>query len=344
MRKLTPNQSAYLKQINRIRTNLSKLRKQGYDISDLADIYTTKLPSRVTSKMLSDLQSITPKKLRQEVKNKFVGVAPSKYTDEGKRTVTRLNVKPTAYKRVQETAPDPKRQARILVDQPEKTILIPKDPTNPYSNKIPLSIPEVTFADFMMLPETEEEQAQTTETIVDEIKGKIYTIDKLTGEILSEQDIAPQIAPEPEPLPEPEPTPDTYDYTDFEDYTEEEYPFTPIQNEYIPDLSEQAYEYLLDLITSGYEYNVSSILREALDKMIQEKGMSEFYQAFTETMNDRPNMVEQIVNSRYERYKGSQMAEFMGEIAEKLDIDINLKEALREEISRESMADIGDTI
>ena len=46
-KRLTDNQKEYLKQIKRIRKALSKLRTQGYDVSELAKKYTKDLPNRI---------------------------------------------------------------------------------------------------------------------------------------------------------------------------------------------------------------------------------------------------------------------------------------------------------
>ena len=164
--------------------------------------------------------------------------------------------------------------------------------------------------------------------------GSITYVDKDTGEIILTTE--PTITQTPEPL-EPAEEEPTYEYTpDYDEYSETSQ-YTSLNDE-IPDLSYMMIDFLND-IASQFSYEISNKLHKAIQNMIDEKGLQSVADAFTETMNNHPNMLERLSNVR-EKYHA--MKELMGEIAERLDIDINIKDLMRHEISSMSMSDIED--
>lgn len=333
MKKLTPNQQQYLKEIRRIRTNLSKLRKQGYDISELAEKYTTTLPNRVTQKTLRDLHELTARKIRLEAKSKYVGITPTYTTKEGKRIVTPLTTKPQLYAQPQElqvNVPKPTLKQIPLTPQQELDAFspfmeIPSEEPEPPKNRLPKSV---------LLSQRELRELHQNIEAIKMSDGTYMYVDKHTGEIVKFLD-------EEEPTPETEEAPPqapTEPYEPpYEEYAEEPSDYTSLNDE-IPDLSYMMIDYLND-IASQFSYEISTKLHKAIQDMIDEKGLQSVADAFTETMNNHPNMLERLSNVR-EKYHA--MKELMGEIAERLDIDLNVKDLMRHEISSMSMSDIED--
>ena len=78
-------------------------------------------------------------------------------------------------------------------------------------------------------------------------------------------------------------------------------------------------------------------MRNALDKMIEQKGLSAVADAFTQTMNNRPNMLDKLSNAR-EKY--NEAVALLEEMADILDVPINIKQEIKDYVYRESMADI----
>jgi len=310
MKKLTPNQQKYQKEIKRIRTNLSKLRRQGYDVSELAKRYTTKLPNRVTSKMLQELHAVTPKKLKSQAE--YVAYAPQARTP--------LTTKPTDYPTV--LAPN---QFPTFKPKSDFTY-IPPVPTS--FMDLPSILPDLTdetteeTAPDEQPEETPEEQ-HLTQQIVDQAKGKVLTIDIDTGEILEEADLY---------IEEDEEGNEYYINGDTGEIVGE----NKFAKYNIPDMNEYAMEMLYDIVNQ-FPLNYQQPMKKALDKMIEEKGLSAVADAFTQTMNNRPNMLDKLSNA-HEKY--NEAVALLEEMADILDIPLTLKQDIKDYVYRESMADI----
>lgn len=336
MKKLTPNQQQYLKEIRRIRSNLSKLRREGYDVSELAERYTTKLPSRVTKKQLTELHELSARKIRKEVHDKFYGMQPPKRT--------RLNAPISTY--TEDITIKPVGTSYIPQDR-ITTLKIPKSPSDPYHFKeitieekpmqsimgefAPTSTGYEFPPDFMEIPsdtpeeteEPEQEEPHLTQQIVDLDKGKVLTIDIDTGEILEEADLYIE---ENELGEEMYINGDTGDIVGINKYAKYN----------IPDMDDYAMEMLNDIIMQ-FPPNYQEPMYKALNKMIEEKGLSAVADAFTQTMNNRPNMLDKLSDAR-EKY--NEAVAVLEEMADILDVPINIKQAIKDYVYRESMADI----
>ena len=300
MKKLTPNQQQYLKEIRRIRSNLSKLRRQGYDVSELANRYTTKLPSRVTKKQLTELHELSARKIRKEVHDRFYGMQPPKRT--------RLNAPISTY--TEDITIKPVGTSYIPQDR-ITTLKVPKSPSDPYHFKeitieekpmqsimgefAPASTGYEFPPDFMEIPsdtpeeteEPEQDEPHLTQQIVDLDKGKVLTIDIDTGEILEEADLYIE---ENELGEEIYINGDTGDVVGINKYAKYN----------IPDMDDYAMEMLNDIIMQ-FPPNYQEPMYKALNKMIEEKGLSAVADAFTQTMNNRPNMLDKLSDAR-EKY------------------------------------------
>lgn len=336
MRKLTPNQQQYLKEIRRIRSNLSKLRREGYDVSELASRYTTKLPSRVTKKQLTELHELSARKIRKEVHDRFYGMQPPKRT--------RLNAPVSTY--TENITIKPVGTSYIPQDR-ITTLKVPKSPSDPYHFKEitieekPMQTIMGEFAptstgyefppDFMEIPsdtpeeteEPEQEEPHITQQIVDQAKGKVLTIDIDTGEILEEADLYIEEDEEGNELYINGDTGEIVGENKFAKYN-------------IPDMNEYAMEMLYDIINQ-FPLNYQQPMKKALDKMIEEKGLSAVADAFTQTMSNRPNMLDKLSNA-HEKY--NEAVALLEEMADILDIPITLKQDIKDYVYRESMTDI----
>ena len=336
MRKLTPNQQQYLKEIRRIRSNLSKLRRQGYDVSELANRYTTKLPSRVTKKQLTELHELSARKIRKEVHDRFYGMQPPKRT--------RLNAPISTY--TEDITIKPVGTSYIPQDR-ITTLKVPKSPSDPYHFKeitieekpmqsimgefAPTSTGYEFPPDFMEIPsdtpeeteEPEQDEPHLTQQIVDLDKGKVITIDIDTGEILEEADLYIEENELGEEIYINGDTGDIVGINKFAKYN-------------IPDMNDYAMEMLYDIVNQ-FPLNYQQTMRNALDKMIEQKGLSAVADAFTQTMNNRPNMLDKLSNAR-EKY--NEAVALLEEMADILDVPINIKQDIKDYLYRESMADI----
>ena len=336
MKKLTPNQQQYLKEIRRIRSNLSKLRREGYDVSELANRYTTKLPSRVTKKQLTELHELSARKIRKELHDKFYGMQPPKRT--------RLNAPISTY--TEDITIKPVGTSYIPQDR-ITSLKLPKSPSDPYHFKeitieenpmqsimgefAPTSTGYVFPPDFMEIPsdtpeeteEPEQEEPHLTQQIVDLDKGKVLTIDIDTGEILEEADLYIEENELGEEVYINGDTGDIVGINKFAKYN-------------IPDMNDYAMEMLYDIVNQ-FPLNYQQPMRNALDKMIEQKGLSAVADAFTQTMNNRPNMLDKLSNAR-EKY--NEAVALLEEMADILDVPINIKQDIKDYVYRESMADI----
>ena len=311
MKKLTRNQALYQKEIKRIRTNLSKLRRQGYDVSELASRYTSKLPNRVTSKMLSELHNITPKKLKLELQDKYVAYTPKPRTP--------LTTKPEEYKSVY--APSSFPQLPIKSDYQ----YIPPLPTG--FMDLPTVLPdEETFEETPDSIETEPEEPEEerlTQRVVDEEKGKVYTIDIETGEIIDEADLYIEEDEE-----------GTLHYIDGD--TGDEVGRKEYAQYDIPTMDREAYENF-EMIINSFPMHYAKPMMDALNKMINERGFQAVASALTTSMLGRPNVLEKLttVGERYEEARS-----IIEEVADILDVPINLKEEIKDYVYREQRSDI----
>ena len=336
MRKLTPNQQQYLKEIRRIRSNLSKLRRQGYDVSELANRYTTKLPSRVTKKQLTELHELSARKIRKEVHDRFYGMQPRKRT--------RLNAPISTY--TEDITIKPVGTSYIPQDR-ITTLKVPKSPSDPYHFKeitieekpmqsimgefAPTSTGYEFPPDFMEIPsdtpeeteEPEQDEPHLTQQIVDLDKGKVITIDIDTGEILEEADLYIEENELGEEIYINGDTGDVVGINKFAKYN------TPDMNDYVMEM-------LYDIVNQ-FPLNYQQPMRNALDKMIEQKGLSAVADAFTQTMNNRPNMLDKLSNAR-EKY--NEAVALLEEMADILDVPINIKQDIKDYVYRESMSDI----
>lgn len=309
MKKLTPNQTLYKKEITRIRRNLSKLRNKGYDVSALAQKYSTTIPKRVTKQAIQRLHEITPKKLQKELQHSWSGFVPPKHTP--------LSTPPSQFETVYAPTTFPE---------------LPLIPTSQ------IFVPPVLPRDFMEIPsfetpeeetieeipeEVEREEESLVNTIVDVDNGKVLTIDAQTGEIIEES-----------PL-----------YIEDDDEGGEIY-INGDTGEIVgrnpnalykpPTIDEQALEKLEEIINSFY-YQLRLKLQDILAQMIAEKGLQAVAEAFVQTGNNRPNMLERFATAN-ERYE--EIVAVLEEMADILDLPIDIQDELRDYVYRESMSDI----
>ena len=330
MAKLTTNQLLYRKQINRIRRILSTLRSEGYDVSDLATQYTSALPKRVTQKTLSDLQSLTSKKLRKEVANRFVGLRPQKgtplsapyttYTETPK--IKHTNESMLDYQSAQhfeEFMPAPVATAiSPFMDAPIEPETVTERPT-------PVEYTDPTSPEFYFDP-NEQYETDTEEELptYDVNKGEAYEY-QADGTV----EVHPLYIEENDYN-------DTVTYIDGE--TGEILDVQPRTISTTPDLSEMAIEELR-MIANGFSDTFSKNFNDAIDKMIQQKGIQSVAEAFIQSLENHPNMLERLSNVK-EKYHA--VRELFGEMIEKLDMDIKVRDLMRNEITRDSMADMED--
>ena len=319
MKKLTPNQQLYQKEVKRIRRNLSKLRSQGYDVSELAKKYNSKLPSRVTSKMLKELHNITPKKLKLELNQteaiRWTTYAPKK----GSKLETPFEewrLKPEYSYLDSDNYRYERDKEDILSD-----VLKSADRWG-YSDYAEETIPDFEPEETYTEPDEQEEE-HFTQKVVDEEKGKVYTIDVETGEIIEEADLYIEEDEEGNELYINGDTGDIVGINKFAKYN-------------IPDMNDYAMEMLYDIVNQ-FPLNYQQPMRNALDKMIEQKGLSAVADAFTQTMSNRPNMLDKLSNAR-EKY--NEAVALLEEMADILDVPINLKQDIKDYVYRESMADI----
>ena len=312
-KRLTDNQKEYLKQIKRIRKALSKLRTQGYDVSELAKKYTKDLPNRITKKKLTELKNIKPSNLKTEAT--FVGMIPKKGTP---LTTTPFNYQPETITYIPsptqltpeliETAITPQEEAlfREPISQQEDEYIPQIEPEPDYDFYSNISEEErETFEgyleeeEFNQAPyeEAEEEPEAEPEIMTIDNGKEILWINTLTGEIVDR--------------------------------------VTKLDDEPI-DLSEIAIESLRELGNSFHPI-VAESLNKVIDKMIAEKGTKAVADAFTSVTQDRPSLL-QMLSSPSVKYDAIQA--IVSELCERLEIDDLSKEILRDYITRESMSDM----
>lgn len=306
-KRLTDNQKEYQKQIKRIRKALSKLRTQGYDVSELAKKYTKDLPNRITKKKLTELQNIKPSNLKTEAT--FVGMSPKKGTplattpfNYQPETITYIPSPTQITPELIETAITPQEEAlfREPISQQEDEYIPQIEPEPDYDFYDNITEQErETFEGYLEEQEFNEEPYEEPEPEIMTIdNGKeILWINTATGEIVDR--------------------------------------VTKLDDEPI-DLSEIAIESLRELGNSFHPI-VAESLNKVIDKMIAEKGTKAVADAFTSVTQDRPSLL-QMLSSPSVKYDAIQA--IVSELCERLKIDDLSKEILRDYITRESMSDM----
>ena len=309
-KRLTDNQKEYLKQIKRIRKALSKLRTQGYDVSELAKKYTKDLPNRITKKKLTELQNLKPSNLKTEAT--FVGMTPKKGTP---LTTTPFNYQTETITYIPSPTPLTPELIETSITSQEESLF--REPIQQEDEYIPQIEPDYDFysniseeeretfegyleeEEFNQAPyEEQEEEPEAEPEIMTIDNGKeILWINTLTGEIVDR--------------------------------------VTKLDDEPI-DLSEIAIESLRELGNSFHPI-VAESLNKVIDKMIAEKGTKAVADAFTSVTQDRPSLL-QMLSSPSVKYDAIQA--IVSELCERLEIDDLSKEILRDYITRESMSDM----
>lgn len=260
--------------------------------------------------MLQELHATTPKKLKSQAE--YVAYTPQARTP--------LIAKPTDYATV--LAPN---QFPTFKPKSDFTY-IPPVPTS--FMDLPSILPDLTdeTAEETIPDEQSEETSEEqhlTQQIVDLDKGKVITVDIDTGEIIEEADLYIEEDEEGNEIYINGDTGDIVGINKFAKYN-------------IPDMNDYAMEMLYDIVNQ-FPLNYQQPMRNALDKMIEQKGLSAVADAFTQTMNNRPNMLDKLSNAR-EKY--NEAVALLEEMADILDVPINLKQDIKDYVYRESMADI----
>lgn len=307
-KRLTDNQKEYQKQIKRIRKALSKLRTQGYDVSELAKKYTKDLPNRITKKKLTELQNIKPSNLKTEAT--FVGMTPQKGTP---LTTTPFNYQPETITYIPSPTPITPELIETAITPQEEALF--REPIQEEDEYIPQIEPEPDYDFYDNITEQEretfegyleeqefneepyEEPQEEPEIMTIDNGKEILWINTATGEIVDR--------------------------------------VTKLDDEPI-DLSEIAIESLRELGNSFHPI-VAESLNKVIDKMIAEKGMKAVADAFTSVTQDRPSLL-QMLSSPSVKYDAIQA--IVSELCERLEIDDLSKEVLRDYVTRESMSDM----
>lgn len=260
--------------------------------------------------MLQELHTITPKKLKSQAS--YIAYIPTGRTP--------LATKPEEYETIYAPSSFPKLPVKSDYQY------IPPVPTE-FMDLPSILSDEETFEETSESIETEPEETpeeqHLTQQIVDLDKGKVLTVDIDTGEILEEADLYIEEDEEGNEIYINGDTGDTVGINKFAKYN-------------IPDMNDYAMEMLYDIVNQ-FPLNYQQPMRNALDKMIEQKGLSAVADAFTQTMNNRPNMLDKLSNAR-EKY--NEAVALLEEMADILDVPINLKQDIKDYVYRESMADI----
>lgn len=263
--------------------------------------------------MLQELHTITPKKLKSQAP--YVAYTPLPRTT--------LTTKPEEYEIINAPSSFPKLPIKSdyqyippvptgFMDLPS---VLPDDET---FEETPDSIetePEETY--------TEPEQERITHQVVDEEKGKVYTIDTETGEIIDEADLYIE---EDETGTMHYINGDTGDEVGRKEYAQYDK----------PSMEREVYE-TFERIIMSFPGQYAVPMMNALNKMITERGLESVAHELTNSMMGRPNVLEKLmtVGERYEEARS-----IIEEVADILDVPTNLKEELKDYVYREQMSDI----
>lgn len=312
-RKLTANQQEYKHQIKRIRSAISKLKHKGYDVSALYAQYSTELPKRVTKQLISQLKTIKPRQLEEYL-----------YTAGIKRSDIQVEeIMPTPVEETQslETAEQSSFDYGSSDYDYPSLDYYSDDSTDEYTDNL-TDLPN-TFVDDT--PSYEETVEEVVDNVVDVEAGKVYGISE-SGTIIEESDLL---------IDETDET-IMFINADTGEIIKEE----PKDFYNTPDLTDMAIEYMRDL-ANGFSPSVSQAFQKVIDYMIDNYGAAAVADAFGTTMNEHPDLAEKISNAK-ERYKG--MHQLIGDIAEILDMPQDMREEMRDIITRDSMSDMEETI
>lgn len=267
--------------------------------------------------MLKELHNITPKKLKLELnKNEAIKwqiYAPKK----GSRLETPFEewkIKPEYDYLNDDRYTFERDKEDILTDVLETA---DKWGYGDYEETIPDFEPEEVYTE----PEPEEERV--TQKVVDEEKGKVYTIDAETGEILEEADLYIEEDEE-----------GTLHYIDGD--TGDEVGTKQYAQYNIPEMDREAFETFRQMV-SAFPARYRDPMLKALDKMIGEQGLQAVASAFMKSVQGRPNVLEKLMMYG-ERYKEAEA--IIEDIANILDIPTTLKQDIRDYVYREQMSDI----
>ena len=312
-KRLTDNQKEYLKQIKRIRKALSKLRTQGYDVSELAKKYTKDLPNRITKKKLTELKNIKPSNLKTEAT--FVGMSPKKGTP---LSTTPFNYQPETITYIPSPTPITPELIETAITPQEEELF--REPLQQQEDEyIPQIEPE---PDYDFYTNISEEERETFEGYIEEEQFNEEPYEEPQEETEAELEIM-TIDNGKEILWINTVTGEIVDRV------------TKLDDEPI-DLSEIAIESLRELGNSFHPI-VAESLNKVIDKMIAEKGMKAVADAFTSVTQDRPSLL-QMLSSPSVKYDAIQA--IVSELCERLEIDDLSKEVLRDYVTRESMSDM----
>lgn len=317
-KKLTPNQQAYKQQIKRIRSNLSKLKKLGYDVKELYDKYAYDLPSRVTKGILNTLKKVTPNKLRDIVYRQTHNYATVDLTD--------IMPKPVETEETQEFKPAITHDTTptMSIEEAEKDALQSADTWGygTFEDTSEFQANDKINEEIESISEDEVDLENTVvEYQVDIEHGKVLGIN-WSGVVVEEHDLLV------------EETDDTVMYIDYD--TGEIIKTEPRSYYNSPDMTEVAIEYLRD-ICLNFSPQVAAPLQEAIDYLLENYSPADVADAFGQTINGNPNMLERLSNAK-EKYNA--VLEMFGELAERLDIPSGVRERLREILTRVSMSDM----
>ena len=269
--------------------------------------------------MLKELHNITPKKLKLEL-NQAEAIRWTTYAPKrGSRLETpfeQWKLKPEYSYLDDDNYRYERDKEDILTD-----VLKSADKwgfTDAYEETIPDLEPEETYTE----PEEPEEE-RLTQRVVDEEKGKVYTIDVETGEIIDEADLYIEEDEE-----------GTLHYIDGD--TGDEVGRKEYAQYDIPTMDREAYENF-EMIINSFPMQYAKPMMDALNKMINERGFQAVASALTTSMLGRPNVLEKLttVGERYEEARS-----IIEEVADILDVPINLKEEIKDYVYREQMSDI----
>ena len=261
--------------------------------------------------MLKELHNITPKKLKLELKE----TGAKQWMTYAPKRGSRLETPSEKWKLKPEFEYLDSDNYRFERD---KDLLRDTLFTEYAEETIPDFEPEETYTE----PEEPEEE-RLTQRVVDEEKGKVYTIDIETGEIIDEADLYIEEDEE-----------GTLHYIDGD--TGDEVGTKQYAQYNIPEMDREAFETFRQMV-SAFPARYRDPMLKALDKMISEQGLQNVASAFMKSVQGRPNVLEKLMMYG-ERYKEAEA--IIEDIANILDIPTTLKQDIRDYVYREQMSDI----
>ena len=258
--------------------------------------------------MLKELHNITPKKLRLELKE----TEAIKWTTYAPKRGSKLETPFEEWKLKPEYSYLDTHNYRYERDKEDLLSDVLKSADRwGYSDYA-----EETIPDF-------EPEERLTQKVVDEKKGKVYTIDVEIGEIIDESDLYIEEDEE-----------GTLHYIDGD--TGDEVGTKQYAQYNIPEMDREAFETFRQMV-SAFPARYRDPMLKALDKMISEQGLQNVASAFMKSVQGRPNVLEKLMMYG-ERYKEAEA--IIEDIANILDIPTTLKQDIRDYVYREQMSDI----